>query len=116
MAEALAAELDLDGRGRLLDVGCGPGSLTLLLAPLFEEAVGVDADADMIAEASRQAERANTRNVRWRQLRAEELPAGLGTFRVVAFAQSFHWMDQELVDARVRGMLEPDGAWVHVGT
>jgi 2-polyprenyl-3-methyl-5-hydroxy-6-metoxy-1,4-benzoquinol methylase len=37
----------------LLDVGCGRGSLTLLLAPLFEAAVGIDADRDMIVEASR---------------------------------------------------------------
>jgi len=47
IADRLQAELALDGRGRLLDVGCGPGSLTLLLAPLFGEAIGVDADPDM---------------------------------------------------------------------
>ena len=52
LAEALRDELGLDGRGRLLDVGCGPGSLTLLLAPLFEEAIGVDADGDMVAYAA----------------------------------------------------------------
>ena len=28
LADALARHLDLDGRGRLLDVGCGPGSVT----------------------------------------------------------------------------------------
>lgn len=33
LPSALREELSLDGRGRLLDVGCGPGSLTLLLAP-----------------------------------------------------------------------------------
>lgn len=38
LATLLAAELGLDGSGRLLDVGCGPGSLTLLLAPLFAAA------------------------------------------------------------------------------
>src|SRR5947209_6469738 len=48
VAEALVAALELDGSGRLLDVGCGPGSLTLLLAPHFEQAIGVDADADML--------------------------------------------------------------------
>jgi trans-aconitate methyltransferase len=31
----LVAALELDGTGRLLDVGCGPGSLNLLLAPHF---------------------------------------------------------------------------------
>jgi 2-polyprenyl-3-methyl-5-hydroxy-6-metoxy-1,4-benzoquinol methylase len=51
VAEALRTLLDLDGRGRMLDVGCGPGSLTLLLARLFEQTVGIDADPDMIARA-----------------------------------------------------------------
>jgi len=32
LADAIRDELGLDGTGRLLDVGCGPGSLTLLLA------------------------------------------------------------------------------------
>jgi trans-aconitate methyltransferase len=53
LAEALAEQLGLDGSGRLLDVGCGPGSLTLLLAPWFEQATGIDADRDMLAEAKR---------------------------------------------------------------
>ncbi|BCB91242.1 class I SAM-dependent methyltransferase [Phytohabitans suffuscus] len=167
IAEVLRAGLGLDGRGRLLDVGCGPGTLTRTLAPLFEGAVGVDADAGMVAEARRStkdgagsacggtdahggevghgadcvhggdlahggdgghdADRAHVgdfahggdggdggHGVEWRHLRAEELPAGLGRFRVATFAQSFHWMDRPLVARRVRGMLSPGGAWVHV--
>jgi SAM-dependent methyltransferase len=110
LPEVLRAGLGLDGRGRLLDVGCGPGTLTRELAPLFAGAVGVDADPDMIAEARRSP----VDGLEWRHLRAEELPAGLGTFRVATFAQSFHWMDRPLVARRVRGMLEPGGAWVHV--
>ncbi|HKT05643.1 MAG TPA: class I SAM-dependent methyltransferase, partial [Rugosimonospora sp.] len=92
-----------------------PGSLTLLLAPRFAAALGVDADAGMLAEAARHAAGTGATNVTWRRLRAEELPAGLGRFRVVSFAQSFHWMDQELVARRVHGMLDPGGAWLHVG-
>jgi SAM-dependent methyltransferase len=126
IAEAIRRELGLDGTGRLLDVGCGPGSLTLLLAPLFEAVVGVDADPGMIAEARRRAaEFAATTaatgaangagTIEWRQLRAEDLPADLGIFRVVTFAQSFHWMDQPLIARTVRRMLAEDGAWVHVG-
>jgi hypothetical protein len=74
----------------------------------------VDADLDMIAAAGRAAAASDVRNVEWRCLRAEELPADLGTFRLVTFAQSFHWMDQETVAHRVRRMLDADGAWVHV--
>lgn len=112
LATAFAGELGLDGTGRLLDVGCGPGSLTLLLAGLFEEAVGLDADGDMLAEASRLA--AGAGNCRWVRQRAEELPAGLGRFRLVTFAQSFHWFDRPRVAAAVRGMLAPDGVCAHV--
>jgi SAM-dependent methyltransferase len=114
LAAALRDELSLDGVGRLLDVGCGPGSLTLLLAPLFERVVGVDADAEMLAEAEREAERLEVANADWMHMRAEELPAGLDSFQVATFAQSFHWMDQPRVAAAVKTMLEPDGTWVHV--
>src|SRR5579884_4064774 len=111
LADALREELSLDGSGRLLDVGCGPGSLTHLLAPLFAEAVGVDASAAMLREAERDA----APNERFVRLLAEELPGGLGSFDVVTLAQSFHWMDQTSVARALHGMLEPGGALVHVG-
>jgi ubiquinone/menaquinone biosynthesis C-methylase UbiE len=114
LADALAERLTLDGTGRLLDVGCGPGNFTLLLAPWFAQATGVDADRDMLAQAARRAERAEIDNVQWLQLRAEELPAGLGAYRVISFAQSFHWMDQATVARTALSMLEPGGACVHV--
>jgi SAM-dependent methyltransferase len=110
LAETLAGQLNLDGSGRLLDVGCGPGSLTLLLADRFAEVVGVDADQGMLDEAAR----AGAANARWVRMRAEELPGELGMFRVVTFAQSFHWFDRPRVARTVRGMLEPGGACVHV--
>ncbi|WP_169953307.1 class I SAM-dependent methyltransferase [Microbispora sp. H11081] len=113
-AEALAAALGLDGRGRLLDVGCGPGTVTSALARFFTEAVGLDPDEDMLAEAARRAERRGVTNARWVVARAEDLPAGLGAFRVVLFAQSFHWTDRDRVAATVREMLEPGGAFVHM--
>lgn len=115
LAEAVRTELGLDGSGRLLDVGCGPGSLTLLLAPLFGSAVGVDPDAGMLREAARRAKDAGLADIEWRLLRAEELPDDLGLFDVVAFAQSFHWMDRPLVARRVRELLRSDGYWIHVG-
>lgn len=115
LAKALAEALRLDGQGRLLDVGCGPGTVALPLADLFGEVVGVDPDADMIAEAGRQAARVGlTEKTQWVRARAEDLPAGLGTFTVAAFAQSFHWMDRELVAATVRDMLTPDGVLLHI--
>lgn len=115
MADAIASALSLDGSGRLLDVGCGPGSVALLLSSLFEAVVGVDPDRGMIEEAERQADRRGVGNAEWHVLRAEDLPAGLGSFRTATFAQSFHWMDRQRVVEIVSDMLGRDGAWVHVG-
>ncbi|MGO4759111.1 class I SAM-dependent methyltransferase, partial [Streptomyces sp. 2MCAF27] len=115
LADALADSLQLDGRGRLIDVGCGPGIVALSLAHLFREVVGVDPDSGMITEAGREAALAGVADkTRWVRARAEELPAGLGTFTVATFAQSFHWMDRELVAAIIKDMLRPGGALVHI--
>lgn len=107
LTQTLRDALGLDGSGRLLDVGTGPGIIGLELAPLFDEVVGVDADAGMVAEAEREDPRHGLANVRWLCLRAEELPADLGTFRLITFANSFHWMKREQVAVVVRGMLDP---------
>jgi len=116
LAGALASALQLDGRGRLIDVGCGPGTIALRLAHLFEEVVGLDADPDMLVEAERRAEELGIVNARWVHALAEDLPAGQGVFRVATFAQSFHWMDRDRVAAAVYGMLEPGGAFVQFST
>ena len=111
LVDALRDALDLDGTGRLLDVGCGPAALTALLAPHVAEAVGIDADPEMIAEARRRS----PANATFVQMRAEELPGDLGTFDVVTFAQSFHWLEQERVALVVHHMLRPGGAFASVG-
>jgi SAM-dependent methyltransferase len=106
----LAEELGLDGSGRLLDGGCGPGILTVRLAHLFEEAVGLDPDAAMLAEGRRAAEERGITNIRWVQARAEDLPeAAPGPYRTVTFGQSLHWTDEGRVAEIVYDLLEPGG-------
>ena len=114
LADVLARSLGLDGRGRLLDVGCGPGTVTLRLASLFEAVVGLDPDAEMLAQAAQAAAWRGVGNAAWVRSRAEDLPAGLGTFRAVTFAASFHWMDRPRVASAVATMLDPGGAAVQV--
>jgi SAM-dependent methyltransferase len=114
LADAFARSLALDGRGRLLDVGCGPGTVALRLAPLFEAVVGLDPDPEMLACASRAAAGRGIGNATWVRQRAEALPADLGSFRVVTFAASFHWMDRPRVASAVATMLAPGGAVVQV--
>lgn len=114
IADCLRAELGLDGTGSLLDVGCASGQLTLLLAPLFRSVTGIDASTGMIAAARARAGRAGMTSVRWLRMRAEDISRGLGLFRAVTFAQSFHWLNRPVVGRVVRDVLEPGGSCVLV--
>jgi SAM-dependent methyltransferase len=114
LADRLADALGLDGSGRLIDVGCGPGIIALRLAHLFEQVVGVDADRHMLAQAAQRASERNVTNARWVRMLAEDLPGDLGTFGVATFAQSFHWMNRRKVADAIFAMLERDGAFVLV--
>jgi SAM-dependent methyltransferase len=107
----LAEELGLDGSGRLLDAGCGPGILTVRLAHLFEAVVGLDPDPAMLAEGRRAAEERGIGNIRWVRARAEDLPgAAPGPYRAVTFGHSFHWTNEAGVAEAVYDLLEPGGA------
>jgi SAM-dependent methyltransferase len=114
LADALAEHLHVDGRGRLLDVGCGPGTVALLFAHLFESVIGLDPDPGMLTEAKRAAAKEQIANASWVQMRAEDLPGSHGTFQVISFGQSFHWMDRPRVASAVREMLDANGAVVQV--
>ena len=107
----LMRETGLDGKGRLLDAGCGPGVLTVRLAHLFAQAVGLDPDARMLAEGRRAAAERKAMNIRWVRGLAEDLPAvAPGPYQLVTFGQSFHWTDEQRVAETVFDMLEPGGA------
>ncbi|HEX7168131.1 MAG TPA: class I SAM-dependent methyltransferase [Acidimicrobiales bacterium] len=118
LADALADALDADAAPkpcRLLDVGCGPGTVARRVAHRFDEVVGVDPDREMLATAEALAAAAGITNAQWVLARAEELPVmGVGAFRAATFAQSFHWMDRLAVARAVLDLLEPEGAFVHV--
>ena len=104
----------LDGKGRLLDLGCGTGQITIPLAPHFEEVVGLDVDADMLTLGKEEAEKAGVKNIKWVQKRAEDISPELGTFRLATAAASFHWMEQDIVLAKIYEILEPNGGLVIV--
>jgi SAM-dependent methyltransferase len=75
------------------------------------EVIGLDPDADMLAEAARYADREGMTNISWLQGRAEQIAdLDLGRFRIVTFGQSFHWTDREQVAEAVYDRLEPGGS------
>jgi SAM-dependent methyltransferase len=70
---------------RLLDVGCGPGTITVDLARLVApgEVVGIDAVEVVLAGARQVAEMARVDNVRFQVADGMALPFDDGTFDVV---------------------------------
>jgi ubiquinone/menaquinone biosynthesis C-methylase UbiE len=107
--EKLAQIFNLNGRGQLLDLGCGPGLIAISLQNLFEEVVAIDPDPEMLKEAKQQANSAGITNITWLEQGAEFLDSSLGTFKLVTIGRAFHWMDRELVLQRIYERLDDDG-------
>jgi SAM-dependent methyltransferase len=94
LVSVLREHFRLDGTGRLLDLGCGPGSVAIPLAHLFEEVVAIDPDDAMRNEGARIARERGVRNIEWRFGGSKDLSPALGQFRLVTMGNSFHWMDR----------------------
>lgn len=73
--------------GRAVDVGCGTGQLTTLLATRFDEVIGVDPSAAQLINATA-AER-----VRYLCAPAERLPIAEETTDLITVAQAVHWFE-----------------------
>jgi ubiquinone/menaquinone biosynthesis C-methylase UbiE len=69
----------------LLDIGCGPGTITLGLAETVAPGyvIGIDYDAAHVEEAKARAEERGMTNVTFQLANALSLPFGDGTFDAV---------------------------------
>jgi SAM-dependent methyltransferase len=113
LGAVLARELHVDGTGNLLDVGCGPGTVGVQLAPLFDHVTFVEPDGDMLAEARAHAMAAGLTAVEFLRATAEDLAdLDLQRMGVVTFGQSFHRTDRVRVAEAVYDILEPGGSMV----
>jgi SAM-dependent methyltransferase len=92
----------LAGKGEsVLDVGCGAGSFTWLLAALFKRIAGLDPKAARIDEA-KAAARQKGLDIDFRVGEAERMPFPDASFDVVVFSNSLHHipgMDAALAEA-----------------
>jgi ubiquinone/menaquinone biosynthesis C-methylase UbiE len=106
----------LDGKGRLLDLGCGPGSVGIPIAHMFERVVALDAEPDMLEEGRAVASRAGVENIEWVSGSApQDLSRSLGTFRLVTMGESIHWMDQRRTLEALYDLVGTDGGVAILG-
>jgi 2-polyprenyl-3-methyl-5-hydroxy-6-metoxy-1,4-benzoquinol methylase len=103
---------DLNGSGRLLDLGCGTGQLTIPIAGHVAEAIGMDPEPDMLTEAAEHAAANKVGNVTWVRGGSADLPGRLGRFRLVTMGRSFHWMDREQLLTTLADMVDDQGGLV----
>lgn len=112
--ELIATRRGLDGRGRLLDLGCGPGFIAIAMTPYFAEVVGVDPEPAMLEAARHEAERAQV-EITLTAGSSQTLSRGLGAFRMATMGRSFHWMDRDATLAALDTIIEPGGAVALLG-
>ncbi len=93
---------------RLLDLGCGTGTLARQFAARGCRVTGADIDVRMLAAARGLAAAADLQ-VEWLECRAEETGFPPGSFDVITAAQCWHWFDGEAAASEVRRLLVAGG-------
>ncbi|MFE2923786.1 class I SAM-dependent methyltransferase [Streptomyces goshikiensis] len=107
----------LDGTQHVLDLGCGPGTIAIPLAPFAAVVHAVDSEPAMLAEGIRLAAASRTTNVAWQVADATELPTlGLPPLSMATLGKSFHRMDRRRLLADLDRLILPQGGVVFVST
>jgi len=104
-----AAQLTSDSRA--LEVGCGPGHITKLMADSGAEVTGVDLAPGMVAEAGKLHP-----DIEFKEATVEQLPFDSETFDVVLVNFTIHHFARPAkACTEIRRVLKPGGKFVFAG-
>jgi len=92
---------------KLLEIGCGTGQATQGFARRGLSILALDPGEELIAVARKGLK--EFARVRFVQTTFEAWPGEVGAFKLIAAAQSFHWVSPELRFAKTAAQLAPDG-------
>jgi SAM-dependent methyltransferase len=110
----LMAFANLSAGDAVLEVGCGTGKATEEFARRGLNVVALDPGPDMIAAAQRRLGPLN--GVRFVQTTFEAWPVEAGDFRLVAAAQSWHWVAPDIRFRKAFEALAPGGTLAVFGS
>lgn len=106
-ARAIAAIVEgLQVPVRAVDVGCGTGISTRLLAKVCDSVIGIDPNQDMLQQARTSRVHANAR---YQQGSAEHTGLADASVNLVLCAQAFHWFDADAALREFGRVLERGG-------
>lgn len=108
LIDDLGERANFDGTGRLLDLACGPGTVTFALAGRFAAVRAVDLEPETVEFARRKAAADGVRNVEWIAGRAEDVDPD-AVFDVVTIGTAFHRLDRRAVASRAARWLRDGG-------
>ncbi|KJE89493.1 hypothetical protein CAOG_00954 [Capsaspora owczarzaki ATCC 30864] len=95
--------------GFAIDVACGSGQLTSMLASHFQQVLAFDVSEEQIKSA------AAAPNINYTVGSADAIPAQTNTADVVTVAQAMHWFDLPKFYAEVDRVLKPGGTLAVIG-
>lgn len=106
LGQAVLDLLNVQPGEKILDLGCGDGTLTEKIVAMGAEVIGVDSSPDMIAAATQRGLHALLMDARQLRFEAE--------FDAVFSNAALHWMkeDPDAVIVGVRRSLKPGGRFV----
>jgi SAM-dependent methyltransferase len=100
----------IDGRDRVLDVGCGPGSITVGLAQVAGHVTGIDVDDAEFADARAYAVEHGISNVEFREGSIYDLDVPDGSVDVCTLFSMMETLDDPLTGlGEVLRVLKPGG-------
>lgn len=105
-------------RGRLIDIGCGNGFTTKLIASKVKEVIGIDSSKEMIARAKIKKKR-DSRNVIFYVANVLSLkPSDFGMFDIAIVERCLinlaGWQEQEKAMKNIASILNKDGRFILV--
>jgi ubiquinone/menaquinone biosynthesis C-methylase UbiE len=105
----------LDGTQRLLDLGCGPGQISLAFSTWIGVGVAIDPAPEMLNIASGLG-LGVAPNIEYRLGSSYDLSPELGQFQIAVIGRAFHWMDRPDTLIRLSRLIDPAGAVVLFST
>jgi trans-aconitate methyltransferase len=105
----------LDGTQRLLDLGCGPGQLSLAFSSWVDTGVALDPEPEMLRIAA-DLGLGIAPNIEYRPGSSYDLSPEWGRFQIAVVGRAFHWMDRPDTLARLDQLIDPAGAVVLFAT